>query len=231
MQICTLANSQHVSKSEWRLCSAGMTRVKQNDKVIIFSSVGKAVLTAQLKPPECHDKMCSISNVPKLKKMCALKLTNWRFWCTVFVQQMTLQGTRMNSTTHTHTHTHILQWHVLCMRHWPMLTSPLLLNKVPRWGPDSERNVWSLGRSSAIWGRDIAERIIRLPSECPIKLTTSSATNSRLHDVPRDHSHRCTLYSLRASFLQVYVGTITVVGLGLDVRRHDYCCRVRVRCT
>ena len=106
MQICTLANSQHVSKSEWRLCSAGMTRVKQNDKVIIFSSVGKAVLTAQLKPPECHDKMCSISNVPKLKKMCALKLTNWRFWCTVFVQQMTLQGTRMNSTTHTHTHTH-----------------------------------------------------------------------------------------------------------------------------
>ena len=70
---------------------------------------------------------------------------------------------------------------------WPMLTRPDVLNSVPRCGPDSDRNVWSRGSSSAIWGRDIADRIIRLPSEWPMKLHTTTDRHTLSH---RQHQHQ-----------------------------------------
>lgn len=52
----------------------------------------------------------------------------------------------------------------------PMLTSPLLLYRVPRWGPERDRNVYSLGIRWLSLGRVITDRIIRFPRECPTKL-------------------------------------------------------------
>lgn len=46
-----------------------------------------------------------------------------------------------------------------------MLTRPLVLYRVPRCGPDSDRNVYKRGRSGRICGRDSAERTIIVPKE------------------------------------------------------------------
>lgn len=48
----------------------------------------------------------------------------------------------------------------------PMLMSPLLLNSVPKCGPDNERNVCNRGRIGRNCGRDNAERTIIVPNEC-----------------------------------------------------------------
>lgn len=46
-----------------------------------------------------------------------------------------------------------------------MLTSPLVLYRVPRCGPDKDRNVYNRGKSGLICGRDSAERTIMVPKE------------------------------------------------------------------
>lgn len=46
-----------------------------------------------------------------------------------------------------------------------MLTRPLELYKVPKCGPDKERNVYSLGSNGRICGRDNADRTIIVPNE------------------------------------------------------------------
>jgi hypothetical protein len=50
------------------------------------------------------------------------------------------------------------------------LTSPLLLYKVPRCGPESDKKVCSLGSRNFIWGLVKADLIITLPREWPTKL-------------------------------------------------------------
>lgn len=49
--------------------------------------------------------------------------------------------------------------------HIPILTKPLLLNNVPKCGPDKERNVCNRGRIIRSWGRDNADRTIIVPNE------------------------------------------------------------------
>lgn len=53
----------------------------------------------------------------------------------------------------------------------PILTNPLLLYKVPKCGPESDKKVCSLGRRNFICGLVKADLIIILPRECPTKLT------------------------------------------------------------
>ena len=52
----------------------------------------------------------------------------------------------------------------------PILTSPLLLYKVPKCGPDKDRNVYNFGRYGMSSGEVSAERMMILPRECPTKL-------------------------------------------------------------
>lgn len=48
----------------------------------------------------------------------------------------------------------------------PILISPLLLNNVPKCGPDNERNVCNRGKIGRSCGLDNAERTIIVPNEC-----------------------------------------------------------------
>lgn len=48
----------------------------------------------------------------------------------------------------------------------PILTSPLVLYNVPKWGPDNDRNVCSRGNNERICGRAKALRTIIVPKEC-----------------------------------------------------------------
>lgn len=50
-----------------------------------------------------------------------------------------------------------------------MFTKPLELYIVPRWGPESDKNVCSLGSNGRICGRDKADRTMIVPSECATK--------------------------------------------------------------
>lgn len=52
----------------------------------------------------------------------------------------------------------------------PALTSPLELYRVPRCGPLSDRNVWSIPRNGFIWGLASADLMMIVPKECPTKL-------------------------------------------------------------
>lgn len=47
----------------------------------------------------------------------------------------------------------------------PILTKPLLLNNVPKCGPDNERNVCNLGKMGRNCGLDNADRTIIVPNE------------------------------------------------------------------
>lgn len=51
----------------------------------------------------------------------------------------------------------------------PMLMRPLLLNSVPKCGPDNERNVCNRGKIGRSCGRDSAERTMMVPNECATK--------------------------------------------------------------
>lgn len=46
-----------------------------------------------------------------------------------------------------------------------MLTKPLVLNNVPKCGPERDKNVCNRVRSGLICGRDKADRTIIVPSE------------------------------------------------------------------
>lgn len=53
----------------------------------------------------------------------------------------------------------MLRWNI------PILTKPLLLNNVPRCGPDKDKNVFNRGRIGLNWGLDNADRTIMVPNE------------------------------------------------------------------
>ena len=106
------------------------------------------------------------------------------------------------------------------MVYLPMLTRPLLLNKVPRWGPDSDRNVWSFGSSSAMAERDIADRIMRLPSEWPMKLIHQHITHTAHISSPTHHTHTqltscegCVQYTYRVFHHRLRGSGSTVVTM------------------